>query len=708
MTELRSVSKNPLIPRFDLGTDTAPEYSERAELTLRTYALEKTSKKDPIEAMTQLQRVIQKEPKPEAIYTFSEMAYLEGTRQQSIRPKLSAEMYAASAMHAYLYLFHPSFDQTRNPYDPQFRDACLLYNGSLENVLRLFAEDRKLTLKPGRIYAVDTLAGRWQIRCNTQNCQWDPREIDHFKFAFDYEIKGLENQYRQYGLGVPLIAVRKSYPEEPAVTKYYPPDLCFPVTAFLRPTRFHNSPGKHVRNEQGEVIATASLELYDPLQSNKTEVARRIVPLESDLTTPLAYFLSDQKTSIWGPIGLLRPDLLLKPRFEENTDSSVTIQGLYMMQPYDPAKIPVVMVHGLGSSPMTWMEMFNDLRSQRQISKHYQFWFYFYGSGQPFWVSAAQLRDELAGVRRTVDPHHQIASLDRMVLIGHSMGGLVSRLQTIDSGDRIWNLVSKVPVEELPADSEISEEMRKWFFFKPNPSIRRVITIATPHRGSEMANGATQWLAHSFIRLPNQVSKLIDTLNQDYGEAIREDSLLEIQTSVDSLSPESPVFPVMQAAYRPPWVRYHNIVGVLENQDPVTSWLAGTGDGVVAYESASMEGVASEITVPAKHTVVHAHPKAIREVRRILLEHLQQTRKETFAKLHAEPAPMISARGGRPSPERCPLHPSIRSAGQPPSPHEPRKTPAAPAVRRFRVEPFSPPPARTNREPEASRSAFGA
>ena len=73
--------------------------------------------------------------------------------------------------------------------------------------------------------------------------------------------------------------------------------------------------------------------------------------------------------------------------------------GLYMVQPYEPGKIPVLMVHGLWSSPMTWMEMFNDLRSQPEIRDHYQFWFYLYPTGQPFWLSAAQLRRDLAKVR---------------------------------------------------------------------------------------------------------------------------------------------------------------------------------------------------------------------------------------------------------------------------------------------------------------------
>ena len=71
--------------------------------------------------------------------------------------------------------------------------------------------------------------------------------------------------------------------------------------------------------------------------------------------------------------------------------------------------MPVVMVHGLWSSPITWMEMYNDLRSDPQVRENYQFWFYLYPTGQPFWTSATQMREDLAMMRREVDPNAAIS-----------------------------------------------------------------------------------------------------------------------------------------------------------------------------------------------------------------------------------------------------------------------------------------------------------
>ena len=118
-----------------------------------------------------------------------------------------------------------------------------------------------------------------------------------------------------------------------------------------------------------------------------------------------------------------------------------------MLEPYDPNRIPVLMVHGLWSSPTTWMDMFNDLRSFPEIRERYQFWFYLYPSGQPFWISATQLRNDLVTMRDAFDRPRRDKSLDNMVLVGHSMGGLVSRMQTIDSGDEFWRIVSEQPAK---------------------------------------------------------------------------------------------------------------------------------------------------------------------------------------------------------------------------------------------------------------------
>jgi hypothetical protein len=297
------------------------------------------------------------------------------------------------------------------------------------------------------------------------------------------------------------------------------------------------------------------------------------------------------------------------------------LQGLYMLEPYQPGKIPVLMVHGLWSSPITWMEMFNDLRGAPEIRDRYQFWFYLYPTGQPFWFSAAQLRRDLAEARQILDPYRRQTALDKMVLVGHSMGGLLSHLQTIDSRNDFWSIVSKQPFQEVKAPPDTKENLAETFFFRPNPSVRRVITIGTPFRGSKAANSTTRWLGAKLITLPQMLVSGQQQLLKDNAEIFREPNLIEVKTSIDSLAPDSPILPVMLTASRPPAVKYHNIVGRI----PDTGFLGkvvGGSDGVVAYTSAHLDNADSEVEVNAAHSELHCHPLTVLEVRRILIEHL--------------------------------------------------------------------------------------
>lgn len=604
---LRKDPYNPLAEQLKLVSRGGPKPTHRTIQLLRRYDLEDNAKGDSKQLLGRLQEVIAREPSADVLYSYAELAYIGGKRKEALDPQASVDFYGASVAHAYLYLFDPRFGQLRNPYDPEFRGACDLYNGALESALRVVRKNNALT--PGGRHSIESGAEKWDVEVVLRGAAWQPEDFDRFEFVSDYQITGLKNQYHNYGLGVPLIAVRKNRPRESAAEKYYPENLSFPVTAFLR--LLPDAP-----NHPSGAPHRAMLELYDPLTTAEIVVCGRRVPLESDVTTPLAYYLSDPaftKQIDISTLGLLQPE------------KAASVKGLYMLEPYSPDKIPVLMVHGLWSSPITWMEMFNDLRSSPELRDRYQFWFYLYPSGQPFWHSAAQLREDLAQLREALDPQRRAPALDQMVLVGHSMGGLVSRLQTIDSRDDYWHVLSEVPFDQIKGDPELKASLEKVVYFKPNASVRRVITIGTPHRGSTFSNDTTRWLGRKLIDLPAKMMLGRQQLQQDNPGAFRDSALLDITTSIDSLSPESPILPVMLASARPPWVQHHNIVGRVDRSS-FFGRVGGDGDGVVPFESAHLEDVHSEIVVEADHSSVHRHPLAVLEVRRILLEHLAALR----------------------------------------------------------------------------------
>jgi pimeloyl-ACP methyl ester carboxylesterase len=355
------------------------------------------------------------------------------------------------------------------------------------------------------------------------------------------------------------------------------------------------------------------IELHDSLSNNHLEVNQRLVPLETDLSIPLGYFLDNPhlNTDKIATLGLRRPE------------EAKGFEGIYMLEPFDPEKIPVLMVHGLASSPTTWMEMFNDLRALPELRNRFQFWFYLYPTGQPFWISAAKLRADLEELQHTFDPQRQNPAFCNMVLVGHSMGGLVSRMQVVESGREFWRIISDKQFEDLKTDADTREKLRSILFFQPNPSIQRVVTIGTPHRGSHFANDATRYLGRKLIDLPKRMVQASQRLLWDNPDFFKNTHLLTTTTSIDSLAPDSPVLPVLNHAQQAEWVHLHNIVGVIAKRG-FLGRISETGDGIVDFDSAHWEDAESELTVEADHVNVQRHPRSVLEVRRILLEHLKQ------------------------------------------------------------------------------------
>lgn len=600
---LRKTPKNPLAEQLQLFSRSGPQPSPRVMQVLRRYGLATEMGDEGHELLRKLEDFNDREPTSESRYALAEIAYISAVKAKSHDKNAALGLYGSAVRHAYQYLFDYQVTWRRNVYDPEFRGACNLYNTALEGMLRMIAANNGL--RPGSKYQIAVGNRECDVAIVSCGRDWTGEEFERFEFVSDYESQGLTNHYHTYGLGVPLIGVRRKPDELPPSEQFYPPGLSLPVTAFLRVLP---SEAAATSGEQRH----AQLELYDPLTSQEIDIAGTRVPLESDLSTPLAYFLNKPSLEVLGTLGLVHPD---------DYDN---MQGLYMVQPYEPGKIPVLMVHGLWSSPITWMEMFNDLRSDPQIRKHFQFWFYLYPTGQPFWVSAAQLRGDLAEARQILDPNRQQAALDQMVLVGHSMGGLVSELQALASGDAYWRAVSDQPIQLIKAADDVKAQLVSTFYFQPNQSIRRVISIGTPHRGSRFANEATRFLSRKLIDMPQMLVRESQQLYRENPGAFKGKSLLKVPTSIDSLSPECPILPVMLQTPRPPWVKHHNIVGVVQD-DPLLKKVSGTGDGVVRYESAHLDQVESELVVNADHLHVHRHPISVLEVRRILLMHLKES-----------------------------------------------------------------------------------
>jgi pimeloyl-ACP methyl ester carboxylesterase len=282
------------------------------------------------------------------------------------------------------------------------------------------------------------------------------------------------------------------------------------------------------------------------------------------------------------------------------------------------------MIHGLWSSPVTWLQMFNDLRADPDIRQHYQFWFCLYSSGQPFWESARQVRENLDELRSRLSRAGEPApALSDMVLVGHSMGGLIARQLTMESDDSFWKILSDRPFEELQGEQETIDRLRATYFFQPLPSVSRVVTIGTPHHGSRFANETTRWLGQKLITLPRSVTNEYLELAKQNEEIFQNTKPFTISTSIDSLAPGSPFVQQMLGSKTGPYVKYHNIIGRVDSHSFWSGlFKSDPTDGVVNVESATIHGVESETFVNSEHQKIHQHPRAILDVKRILYDHL--------------------------------------------------------------------------------------
>jgi pimeloyl-ACP methyl ester carboxylesterase len=402
--------------------------------------------------------------------------------------------------------------------------------------------------------------------------------------------RGLRHEYKINGEGTPLVV----YSRNPSVTpkeRHYPfSGLALSVTAVKE-----DRPGQ-----------LPLLKLYDALDPSVVKTIYSPHPIAADYTSALAVFYSHTRKVAGSAAGsFLRPD---HPRFPT---------GIYLIHPYDPNKIPILFIHGLISSPISWQNLTNDLCSDPAILEHYQPWFFLYPTGQPILQSAEQLRDDLQSTQKLFDPTGAAFASRHVVVVAHSMGGLLAHTLVSDSGEAVWNGFANKPFKSLSLSADLKDIISGYFFFRHQPCIDRVIFLAVPHRGSRLAAGIVGSVGNRIIQHSRTVAGALKefaaqnprVLNSYFARV----SVRGGPTSLFSLAPN----PLLDGlASLPVMVPFHSIIG-----DRGLGGGTHSSDGVVPYSSSHLDGAESEKIVPAGHTVFSSD-LAILEIKRILDENL--------------------------------------------------------------------------------------
>ncbi len=418
----------------------------------------------------------------------------------------------------------------------------------------------------------------------------------------------ISRRHVRAGFGLPVVVrVAADAPDQPART-FAPDRQSIAATAVLR----FRMPGDENFLEQfagptSRDHAAAVLDLANPVEIAAVHIGPARPHLAADLTAPLLDMLEGMPRS--GIEGFLQP-----------FGPGDTQPRLEMLEPHQPGRIPVVFIHGLASDQGTWYDMLNELRAWPVFHRKFEPWVYNYPTGASFLQSAAVLRRQLTAAVRAIDPRGTDRAVQNMVLVGHSMGGLHSKLQVVASGTAVWNAIAERPFDEIRLRPELKRAVAPAYFFEPLPFVKRVVFIATPHRGSSLASLGVGRLASLTVRQPPEMQAIHDEVVRLNPGDFRPEYERRLPTTVDVLQPDSGILQAVEGLRVPCWVTTHSIVG-----DVHPSITGGRDDCVVPVESAHTNGAVSEIMVPASHTKVHHHPRAIAELERILMQHLGET-----------------------------------------------------------------------------------
>lgn len=564
-------------------------YSTTTKNVLQRYNMGKFFKENPLKCLNDLHKKIKTDNRRDLLFALAELNYF--TAKYTLRdlddsplPE-NRQYYLDAAIYAYFYLFDDTRNKPPDPFDRRYRLACDLYNITLAEAM---------TNTKGNL-SFET--GIRKLPFGTIDLTLDagnfPVELDLFEkivAADRLDILGLSKRNRDAGLGVAFIAVGKK-------TAALPIKRTSPGTLFMR------IDGEIKDLERGSL--KGNLELFAPFDRTHVEINGKSIPLESDLSAQLAYNLN--QPVLW--------ELDIAGFF---TGKGPIPTGLYMTKPFNPKQIPVLFVHGTASSPVWWAEMANTLTSDPVLRKHCQFWFYFYDSGKAVSFSAHQLRKTLTQTAAELDPKGDIPALHNMVIIGHSQGGLLTKLTATDTSDKIIRGVTGKGLKELNLTPEQRDLIRQRAVFNALPFVKRVIFISTPHRGSFLAGDWVRNLVRRLVFLPVDIVKQTVILGKALAsaEVPEEWRFSENRTSIDSMSPKNPSLLALAEIPLAPGVKGHSIIAVQGEGDPTL-----LNDGVVEYKSAHVDYVESEFIVQSGHSC-QGHPLTIEEVRRILLRHL--------------------------------------------------------------------------------------
>lgn len=396
------------------------------------------------------------------------------------------------------------------------------------------------------------------------------------------------------GFGTPLVALALPCSDRP-ICRLYPPEGVFrPAAMWLEAP---SGTGSHDN--------TPVLVLQNPVLQPEHVAGANHYELAGDVSAPFAQLLERtrlKRLAWWGMIG----------GAEIGKRS-----GLFLLDDYDPNKTPIIMIHGVAGSPLIWARLTNAIMGDPALHRRYQIWHIVYQSNAPLLVERYRVQHYMDEAWRVLDPDGHASARQGVVLIGHSMGGVIARLLCAQSTPEVWSAAFTAPVGSLHADAADLAALKNVFQFAPYPGVDEIIFMAAPHRGSPSADGLlgrlVGLLAWRHIEEMAGLMRVVAENPKAVQPALQSIFQTGHITSITSLRPDEPVTLADEKLMPVIGVRYDTIAGVLPGVKP-------PGDGYVPLSSALLPGSTTTLIVHSDHKVPN-RPEAIADALKILREH---------------------------------------------------------------------------------------
>jgi hypothetical protein len=531
---------------------------------------------------------------PTRAFARSEIALRAAQTRDSRDPVAARLYYLIAAREAARLLFPDGTMVHIDPFDQKYRLASSIYSlAAGRYFLLLMASGRTWT---GDISEA-TPSGTYNVTFDNDDSDLYAYFFNDFTLSWGYGIHGLRNRYARDGIGIPMIA-RRSPGETFPLEQYFPAGgYVAPITVYLR-----FEPDTENRSVERVRIGLADTRLQEYVC-----FGTQTLPVAADFTTPYAVQISRDRSRAAGRAAL----------FGDRVPG--TRLGITISAPWDPQKIPLVLVHGLASSSEMWRELTNDILGSEELRGRYQIIHYTYATTETVLATAARFRRELSEFLAVVKYDPTISP--KLVVIGHSMGGLLAKSLAVDSGTQLWDSVFTVPPAALHASDADKQTFENAFLLKPWNSVGLIVFLGTPQHGSAAADQLIGRLSSVLMHLPSDYVHLMRDVGDRYPDDLQPDIQRQFKsgrvTSIESLSPNYPLMRAFGSLPVAAGVPFHSIMGTA-----VSDRHGNPSDGFVTVDSARIPGSQSDTLLPIRHRQFdHAAPLNV--VYRLLREYAE-------------------------------------------------------------------------------------